>query len=340
MKKVLVTGSAGFIGGYITEFLLKKGYYVIGIDNYSKYGPISRSFDNHTNYEFVYGDCKNKNLIKEKAVDCEHIIANAAMVGGISYFHKFSYDLLSENEKILAATFDAAIELFQNNKLKKVTVLSSSMVYENSVTFPTQEKSLQDLPPPNSTYGFQKLSSEYFARGAYQQYCVPFTIIRPFNCVGLGEETSILDSNTKSGNINLTLSHVLPDLVLKVLKGQDPLHILGNGEQIRHFTNGKDISRAIYLSLDNDKAFCEDFNISTCRSTTIKQLAEIIWNYVNPNTKLNLLPEDPYLHDVQKRIPDVTKAKELLGFETEITLEESVLEVINYIQQKISKGKL
>jgi nucleoside-diphosphate-sugar epimerase len=109
MEKVLVTGSAGFIGGYLVDELLKQGYSVIGLDNLSKYGRISRSFDENSNYNFVQGDAADVALLEKLLVDCDHFIAGAALIGGISYFHQFAYDLLSKNERIIAAACDAAI---------------------------------------------------------------------------------------------------------------------------------------------------------------------------------------------------------------------------------------
>ena len=103
------------------------------------------------------------------------------------------------------------------------------MVYESATVFPTPEGAQLTSPPPISTYGFQKLASEYFAKGACEQYGLPYTIVRPFNCVGIGERRALRDTDIMTGNVKLALSHVVPDLVLKVLKGQDPLHILGDG---------------------------------------------------------------------------------------------------------------
>jgi len=85
------------------------------------------------------------------------------MIGGISYFHEFAYDLLAENERICAATFDAALSAFRLGRLSKITVLSSSMVFESTSVFPTPEGAQQTSPPPRSTYGFQKLATECFA---------------------------------------------------------------------------------------------------------------------------------------------------------------------------------
>src|ERR1700694_6229165 len=97
--KVLVTGAAGFICGYLVAELLEAGYEVIGVDNYSKYGPVTRSYDSNPRYRLVEGDAKNIELLTEQAIDCDHLGAGAAMIGGISYFHEFAYDLLAENER-------------------------------------------------------------------------------------------------------------------------------------------------------------------------------------------------------------------------------------------------
>ena len=177
--KVLVTGAAGFINGYLIPELLEAGHEVVGLDNYSKYGPVTRSYDAHPSYRFVEGDAKDAALVTELAADCDQVVAAAAMIGGISYFHEFAFDLLAENERILASTFEAAIAAHQAGTLSRVVVLSSSMVFESTEVFPTPEGSELTSPPPISTYGFQKLASEYFARGALEQYQLPYTILRP-----------------------------------------------------------------------------------------------------------------------------------------------------------------
>jgi len=314
---------------------------VVGVDNFSKYGPVSRTFDDDPRYRLVHGDAKDARLLTELAMDCDHIVAGAAMIGGISYFHEFAYDLLAENERISAATFDAAVSAFRNGHLQKITVLSSSMVFESASVFPTPEGAQLTSPPPRSTYGFQKLATEYFARGGHEQYSLPFTILRPFNCVGIGERRALRDHDVRSGNVKLAMSHVVPDLVQKVLKGQDPLHILGDGNQVRHYTYGGDLARGIRLAMESEKALNEDFNLSTARSTTVRELAEIVWRKVHGNDRpLRLVSDPPYEHDVQMRVPNVHKAREVLGFEAVTPLEEVLDEVIPWIRDEISAGRI
>jgi UDP-glucose 4-epimerase len=191
--KVLVSGSAGFIGGYVVEELLGKGYSVVGVDNFSKYGKVAKSYDNHPNYRLVEGDCRDTELMTSLLTDCEHFIAGAALIGGISYFHTYAYDLLANNERIIASSCDAAIKAHKEGALQKVTYLSSSMVFESTPEWPSYEGQEREVPPPLSSYGFQKLAVEYFARAAWDQYQLPYTIVRPFNCVGIGESRALGD---------------------------------------------------------------------------------------------------------------------------------------------------
>jgi nucleoside-diphosphate-sugar epimerase len=338
--KILVTGSKGFLGGYLVGELLQAGYEVVGLDNFSKYGRVSKSYDGQMGYRFVEGDAKDPALMSELLADCDHFVAAAAMIGGISYFHKYAYDLIAENERIMAASFDGAIAAHKKGKLRKISVISSSMVFENATVFPTPEGEQKRCPPPSSTYGFQKLACEYFAQGAHEQYGLPYTILRPFNCVGIGEGRARSDQNILSGNVSLALSHVVPDLVQKVLKGQDPLHLLGDGSQRRHYTYGGDLARAIVLSLEHPKALNEDFNLSTERSTTVMELAALIWRKLNGDRPLRTVSDPPYAYDVQRREPDVTKTRKLLGFEASTSLESVLDEVIPWIREQLASGRI
>ena len=275
--KVLVTGAAGFIAGYLVPELLRHQHQVVGVDNFSKYGPVKRSYDGDPGYQLVEGDAKNVDLLSELALSCDQVVAGAAMIGGISYFHEFAYDLLAENERILAATFDAAINACRHGRLKRIAVISSSMVFESATVFPTPEGAELTSPPPVSTYGFQKLASEYFARGAWQQYQLPYTIMRPFNCVGIGERRALRD----------------------------------------------------------------DFNLSTAQSTTVAELAAVIWRKVHgPDHQLHLVHDPPFEHDVARRIPDVQKARRVLGFEARTTLDEMLDEVIPWVRSEIEAGRI
>jgi UDP-glucose 4-epimerase len=341
MRKVAVTGSAGFIGGYLVAELLRRGYAVVGLDDFSKYGRVRRSYDDHPRYELVEGDARDVGLLTRLLADCDHLIAGAAMIGGIAYFHARPYDLLAANERITAATCDAAIRAHRDGRLGKVTYISSSMVYESTGSWPSAEGQQLRIPPPRSAYGFSKLAVEYFARAAWDQHGLPFTITRPFNCVGAGEGRALGDEQVMSGNVRLALSHVVPDLVLKVLKGQDPLHVLGSGEQVRHYTYGGDVAAGIVTAMEHPAARNEDFNISSAAGTTVNELAELICRKINGEFAApRLVHDEPFPHDVQRRVPSTEKARTMLGFEATTTLDQMLDEVIPWIAERIEAGAL
>ena len=163
--------------------------------------------------------------------------------------------------------------------------------------------------------GSRSLPSSTSPGRRYDQYGVPYTIVRPFNCVGIGERRALGDVEILSGNVKLAMSHVVPDLVQKVLKGQDPLHLLGDGSQIRHYTYGGDLARGIVTAMEHPAALNEDFNLSTPEATTVLELAEAIWVKVKgPDVPLRTVTDPPFPHDVQRRVPSVEKAERLLGF--------------------------
>jgi nucleoside-diphosphate-sugar epimerase len=341
VAKVLVTGSAGFIGGYLVEDLLRRGHEVVGIDNYSKYGPVTHSYDSDSRYRFVEGDARDVELLSGLLADCDHFVAGAAMIGGISYFHAYAYDLLATNERVMAASCDAAIKAHRSGRLQKVTYLSSSMVFESTDRWPSKEGDQRKVPPPLSSYGFQKLAVEYYAQAAWDQYKLPYTIVRPFNCVGVGEGRALGEAEVLSGNVKLAMSHVVPDLVQKVLKGQDPLHILGSGDQVRHYTYGGDLAAGVVTAMEHEDGRNEDFNLSTAESTTVRQLAELIWRKVKgEDVPLRLVHDDPFEYDVQRRVPDTDKAKKILGFEATTTLDQMLDEVIPWIDAAIKAGTI
>jgi UDP-glucose 4-epimerase len=341
LSTVLVTGSAGFIGGYVVKELLDRGHEVIGIDNYSKYGPVKRSYDDHPCYRFLEADARDCDLLTRELLQCDHFIAGAALIGGISFFHSYAYDLLAANERITASSCDAAIKARENGRLQKVTYLSSSMVYESTDSWPSIEGQEREIPPPHSSYGFQKLAVEYFAHAAFDQYGLPYTILRPFNCVGTGERRALGDVEILSGNVRLAMSHVVPDLVKKVALGQNPLHLLGDGTQIRHYTYGADLAEGIVLAMEHPDAVNEDFNLSTSESTTVLELARAIWVAINgPDVPFDWVSDPPFEHDVSRRIPSTEKAKRILGFEANTGLEKILHDVIPWIQQAVVEGTI
>lgn len=324
--RVLLTGSQGFISSYLCENLLSRGYKVVGIDDYSKYGRVTRPHDTHPNFTLIERD-----LVKEipDLGYFDFIIAAGAKIGGISYFNKYPYDLLAINERIIANTYDYAIK----TKPQKVVVISSSMVFESAETFPTKESDLANCKIPLSSYGFQKLATEYFAKAAWDQYGIAYDIVRPFNCVGIGEHESIKDDKMSIGTHTMLMSHVIPDICDRALKSKadDPCFILGNGNQVRHYTNGKDVAEGIRLVMESFRTN-NSYNISSDIAVSVEELANFIWQEIHGC--LPVIERLPALnYDVQFRSPDVNKAKEQLGFEAKIHWHDSVREVIDWMKK-------
>jgi nucleoside-diphosphate-sugar epimerase len=141
--------------------------------------------------------------------------------------------------------------------------------------------------------------------------------------------------------VKLAMSHVVPDLVQKVLKGQDPLHILGKGNQVRHYTYGGDLARGIRICVEHPNALNQDFNLSTAVRTTVLELAKAIWDKVHQGAvPFRCVPDPAYEYDVQERSPSVAKAERLLGFRAETSLSQILDEVIPWIKEQIAAGQL
>lgn len=338
----LLTGDRGFIGTYIANQLLEDGNVVVGVDNNSKYGPQSKQWDGTKMYIGNDFDVRDEDrlfqLMMENSIT--HMIMGAAMIGGISYFHKLPYTLLATNEQIMAAQYNAAIRYNEARPgwLKRVVVISSSMVYENAYEFPSFEGDEKIIPPPSSSYGFQKLATEYFARAAYDEFGIPYTIVRPFNCVGVGEIRAKQEHDVMSGNVKLAMSHVVPDLIQKIAKGQNPLHILGDGRQVRYYTWGGDLARGIVEAAFHSAAINNDYNLSTIQATTVLELAQNLWERINGTAPFEYVSDAPFKYDVQMRSPSTIKARSDFGWVATKSLDDILDEVVPWTMQAIENG--
>jgi nucleoside-diphosphate-sugar epimerase len=347
--RVLLTGAAGFIGGYLIPELLEAGHEVIGVDNLATYGRPRRAFEDHPRYRFVVGDATDVDLMRALATDVDQIVAAAGLVGGSSTFAELAYDLLATNERLVAATFDAAIDARLDGHLERIVVLSSSLVYESTAIFPTPEGAQLVSPPPSSTFGFQKLASEYFAKGAWEQYRLPYTILRLSNVVGIGAPrapgtTPAIDGLLRrpgAGELRLALDNTVQELALQALEGRDPIHIRGSGGQIRPFTHAADAARGIRLAMEADAGHNNDFNVSTAEATSVIDLASRVWRTVHgPDRPFHVVSDEPAAYDVPIRTPDVRKARALLGFEATTTLDEMIEEVVGWIRAELGAGEI
>ena len=151
------------------------------------------------------------------------------------------------------------------------------MVYESATVFPTPEGAELTSPPPVSTYGFQKLAAEYFAKGAWEQYQLPYTIVRPFNCVGIGERRAVRDTDIMSGNVKLAMSPRRARPRPEGPQGPGSAAHPRRRPQVRHYTYGGDLptGSASRWSPDGAQRRLQPVDAP---STTVLELAECIWS--------------------------------------------------------------
>lgn len=306
---IVVTGGCGFIGSEVVRLLLAKGYPVRVVDNMSK--PSSRVPDG---VEFVRADLADPAAARQTFRGARLCVNLAARIGGIGYFHRLPATILSENNQIYSSTFEAAVE----HKLERMLFVSSSMVFESARQFPSREDELLQMPPPFTAYGFSKLIGEWYCRAFRDQHGLPFTILRPFNAVGPEEEAT-----EQVGE-----AHVIPDLVKKIRDGQYPVELLGDGQQTRCFTHVRDIARGIVMAMESERAVNEDFNLGNSEETRMIDLAERIFRMCVPDKPFRATFVEGFPSDVRRRVPDAGKARALLGWVPEISLDEGLREVL------------
>ena len=131
---------------------------------------------------------------------------------------------------------------------------------------------------------------------------------------------------------------MVPDLVRKVLAGQDPLRILGSGRQVRHYTSARDIAAGIAIAMAHPDALDDDFNLASPTGTSVLELADAIWRRLRPGEELRYECDDPFAHDVAARVPSVAKARDRLGFEATTTLDEILDEVVPWVADAVDRG--
>ena len=316
MARVLVTGGAGTIGTAVVKRLLRDADWEVRVADHREPPAWMRE-----GCEWAEGDLRELDVARRAVDGCTHVIHLAAIVGGIANFHKLPFTLYGVNNALTGAITHAAID----QDVQRLTYVSSSMVFENATEYPTTEAYLPACPFPTSAYGFSKLSGEVYVRAAREQFGLNYTICRPFNAYGPGE----LPERDEPG-----IAHMVPDVIAKVLAGQRPLQIFGSGEQTRTLTHIDDIADGIVTATGAAAAENEDFNISASEELTVAQIAARIWAACGKDPadfELEHLPT--FTVDVVRRWPSVAKARDVLGWEAKISLDEGLADTVAWLRE-------
>jgi len=304
---VLVTGGAGFIGSHLVEELVAKEYKVRLLDVLSR-GKLEyiQPLIDKGNVEFIDGDIRYNDIVDKSMKDVDYVFHEAATnINRSQLYPEESFDVNFRGSHIV---FKSAL----NHNVKKVMFASSASVYGQPKTLPISENhELNPITP----YCVSKLASEhllkFFARSGLK-----FITFRYFNVYGLRQHT---DAYYTSVII----------LFLKRLLNDKPPLVLGNGEQSMDFVNVKDVVRANIMGMESDVEN-EILNIGSGKSTTIRKLAYMLIDIMGKDVKPIFKPRDVI---VTERRADIRKAKDLLGFEPEIGLQEGMREVAEDIKK-------
>src|SRR5271154_6002721 len=258
MSRVLVTGGAGTIGAAVVRRLLADPAYEVRVSD-QRMAPqwMREGCEVHT------GDLRLPKEARTASKGCTHVIHLAAIVGGIANFHRLAHTLTEVNNALYNSVIRAALD----HDVERFVYVSSSMVFERAELFPTPEDYLPNCPIPLSAYGFSKLTGEVYCRAAHDEHGLRYTICRPFNAYGPGEMPE-----DEPG-----IAHAVPDLIRKVLSGQSPLQIFGDGTHTRTLTHVDDIADGIVTAMRSAAGLNEDFNISASDELTVAEIAAIVW---------------------------------------------------------------
>ena len=312
--RVLVTGGAGFIGSHLTERLLKDGHEVAAIDNLST-GSLKNieNFKEHSGFEFVKGDIRDEEIMEPLVEHSDMIFHLAAAVG---------VKLIAEDPVLTIETNISGTEIvldIANKFSKKIFLASSSEVYGKSEAVPFREEDdivLGSTSFSRWAYACSKAIDEFLGLAFYQQYGLSVIIGRFFNTIG----------PRQTGQYGM----VVPRFVQRALK-DEPIQICGTGKQTRCFCYVDDLVEAVIRLMKCEHADGKVYNIGSSEEISIEELADKIINMTGSKSQKRFVPyEFVYgrpIDDMMRRVPDLERIKETIGWESKTPLDE-ILQVI------------
>ena len=303
MKKVIVTGGAGFIGSHLTELLLSRGYHVIIIDDFStgkmaNIEPLLKSIK----VDFIQSSITELPLLQNLFQGVDFVFHQAAL----SSVPRSIEDPLSTNKVNITGTLNVLLAARDNN-VKKVIYASSSSVYGDTPTLPKREDMVSN---PQSPYALTKLMGEYYCRVFHQIYDLPTICLRYFNVYGPRQDS---DSQYAA---------VIPIFITKLSQNKPPI-IYGDGEQTRDFTFVKDVIQANIIGAESDA--CGIFNIGRGENSTINDLAKTITRIMGKDLQSEY--QAPRPGDVKHSLADISRAR-AIGYEPQYSLDKGLKETI------------
>lgn len=328
--RILVTGSEGSLMQAVIPLLLKKGHVVYGVDNLARYGE--RLGHAGTDYQFIKCDLTDRLNVDKlvEQVNPDYIIQAAATIYGVGGFNKYCGEMYKD-----ITLHDNVLRAAVTHKVKKVVYISSSMVYENcpqDIAYPVPEDIVDSNPAPFTDYGLSKFVGERVSKAYLKQHGLKYTIWRPFN---------IITPYEKSESEEVGISHVFADYIKNiVVEKKKPLPILGDGYQIRCFTWIDEVATAIADYSFSEKTDNETYNLGNPEPISMRVLAEKIKDIASKEFMLLddyfLLYESigDYENDVRVRIPDCEKAKEQLGWEARMKVDDSIRMCLKHVVEK------
>ena len=310
MKKILVTGGAGFLGSHLCEALLKQGHEVLCLDNYFTGSKLNiLHLMSNPFFELVRHD-----ITQSFDVEVDEIYNLACPASPIHY--------QQDPIKTINTSVMGAINMLELAKQLNCKILQSSTseVYGDPTTHPQTEEYWGNVNPIGirSCYDEGKRCAETLFFDYYRERQVRIKVVRIFNTYG--------------PNMHPNDGRVVSNFIIQALRGQD-ITIYGDGSQTRSFCYCDDLIKGLISMMETPDTITGPINLGNPKEFTIRQLAELIIELTGSPSKLQFLPA--VSDDPQKRKPDITKAKEILHWEPTVELREGLLKTIDYFRNKI-----
>ncbi len=320
-EKILVTGGAGFIGSHLCELLVHNGHQVVAIDNLST-GRLENI--QHLlpipSFQFVRETITNSQVLDRLTSEADILIHLAAVVG-VKLIVEDPVNTIATNIMGTEAVLTTA-----NRYQCKVMLASTSEVYGKGYKVPFNEDDDCVMGPTSHSrwsYATSKAIDEFLGLAYYHQFGLPVVVMRFFNTVG----------PRQTGRYGM----VLPRFVRQALAGE-PITIYGDGEQSRCFGDVSDVINATIKLAYHPSAIGQVFNIGSTEEVTIRELAERVIAATGSSSKIVYVPYEeayaPGFEDMRRRVPDLTKIHQLIGYEPRYTLEDTLRRVIVYEREQ------